>query len=117
MNKLLFLFFFICTLSFAQSQKKSTKPNATSLNCDLGSQKLAQKKYAEAIKEQDKCLTLEKDNFLAYIDRGKAKLELNKNEEALKDFTKALQLNKDYFQAAVLMAQANEKIKKYKEAM
>ena len=80
MNKFHLLLFFICSLSYAQPQKKTTKTNSASLNCDLGSQKLVQKKYAEAIKELDKCLALEKDNFLAYIDRGKAKLELNKTK-------------------------------------
>jgi tetratricopeptide (TPR) repeat protein len=117
MKNLLLITLFINTILFAQPVKKAAKTSSVALNCDLGSQKLVQKKYAEAIKELDKCLAVEKDNFLAYIDRGKAKLELNKSEEALKDFSKALQLNKDYFQAAVLMAQANEKMKKYKDAM
>lgn len=109
-------FSFLIALIIALQPKPTAKKPVNDF-CNSAEIKIQRKQYAEAIKDYDKCIAADKNNFLAYIERGKAKQKLKKYDEAASDFNEALKVNKDYFQSALLKAYAYLEAGKKKEAL
>ncbi|KLI41477.1 tetratricopeptide repeat protein, partial [Brachyspira hyodysenteriae] len=70
--------------------------------------------YDEAIKDFDKAIELNTNNFMAYYNKGLAKSDLGHNEEAYNDFIKGYDLaddtsKKEYEQKIIDLAKHNNK--------